>query len=401
MSSTPENPAYERPVANVLRERLAEPRRFLEVLAGPRQVGKTTAVHQVLRTMPVPSHYASGDDPLLRLTAWVDEQWGVARALAAAEGTAILALDEVHRVPGWADRIKALWDEDSCSAANVRVVLVGSSPWLLHQGLAERLHGRFETIRADQWSYAECRAAFVWDLDTYLFFGGYPGAAPLITDAARWRAYVRDSLLESTVARDVLALLRVDKPALMRQLLLCACELSGQIVSLTKLLGQLRDAGNVTTLAHYLRLLSTAGLVTELQKYSGSQVRRRASIPKLLVLDTALMSAAADMDMVAAKADGQYWGRLVESAVGAHLVRLRGDEVMYWNQGQAEVDYVVASTSRRPGSTRPLAVEVKSGRPRSGLRGLDLFLREYGPAETLLVGAGGLSLEEFLLLDSI
>lgn len=272
-------------------ERLGEERRFLQVVVGPRQVGKTTAVLQArvhLEAAGVPVHYASGDEPLLPAPVWIDEQWQVARAVSAVAEPSILCLDEVHKIPGWAERVKANWDRDTREGRALHVVVLGSSPWLVRQRLEESLAGRFETTPATHWSYPECRDAFAWDLETYLFFGGYPGAATLVGDFARWRAYVLDSIIEPTVSRDVLSLGRIDKPALLRQLFYLACDYSGQIVSYTKLLGQLQDAGNTTTLAGYLKRLGDAWLVTGLQKYSGRALRRRASSPKLLVLNTAL-----------------------------------------------------------------------------------------------------------------
>jgi len=389
---------FERPLVARLLGRLTEPRRFVQAVVGPRQVGKTTAVLQArshLEAAGVPFHYASGDEPLLPSAVWIDEQWQVARAVSASEEAAVLCLDEVHRIPGWAERVKANWDRDTREARALHVVVLGSSPLLVRQRLEESLAGRFETHPATHWSYPECREAFGWDLDTYVFYGGYPGAAPLVADYPRWRSYVLDSIIEPTVSRDVLSLGRIDKPALLRQLFYLACDYSGQIVSYTKLVGQLPDAGNTTTLADYLKRLADAWLVVGLQKYSGRAVRRRGSSPKLLVLNTALQSAVKGLTIDEARADAEHWGRLVETAVGAHLAATAaGDSaraLYYWRQGDLEVDYVVEARGALS------AIEVKSGRPRKDdAAGMAAFARLYSPQESTLVGSGGVPLEAFL-----
>ncbi|HJW74924.1 MAG TPA: AAA family ATPase [Thermoleophilia bacterium] len=387
---------FERPLVDTLVARLAQPRALIQAVVGPRQSGKTTAVTQAqarLEQRGARVLYASGDEPLIPGPGWIDQQWELARTLVD-HAPVILALDEVHKVPRWSERVKVNWDRDTREGRDVRVVLLGSSPLLVRKRLEESLAGRFETLLVTHWSFAECRTAFGWDLDTYLFYGGYPGSAPLIGDFDRWRSYILDSLIETTVSRDVLAMARIDKPALLRQLFYLACEYSGQVVAYTKLLGQLHDAGNTTTLAHYLDLLGSVWLVTGLQKYSGSRVRRRASRPKLLVLNTALMSAVKGVPLEVARADGGYWGRLVETAIGAHLEGLGAQEhhsLFYWSEGGLEVDYVVEAPQ---GLT---AIEVKSGKPRdSDAHGLDAFLGHYPQARARLVGEGGIALEDAL-----
>jgi predicted AAA+ superfamily ATPase len=389
---------FERPLVARLLERLAGHRRFVQVLAGPRQVGKTTAVLQArarLEATGVPVHYATGDEPLLPAAVWIDEQWQVARSVTSPTEPAVLVLDEVHRIPGWAERVKANWDRDTRETRDLHVVLLGSSPLQVRQRVEEALTGRFETLPATHWSYPECRDAFGWDVDTYLFHGGYPGAAPLIDDFARWRGYVLDSIVEPTVSRDVLSVGRVDKPALLRQLFYLACDYSGQVIAYTKLLGQLQDAGNTTTLAEYLRRLGDAWLVTGLQKYSGGALRRRASSPKLQVLNTALLSAVKGLRFEEARADGEHWGRLTESAVGAHLAAAAaGDrlkQLYYWREGGLEVDYVVEAS----GSLT--AIEVKSGRRRKDdTAGMAAFSARFAPRDSVVVGPGGVPLEDFL-----
>ena len=387
---------YRRSLDTELSERLEAPRHLMQVVWGPRQSGKTTSVTRVLDGIHLPHHYSSADSPATHSTTWIRQQWETARALLGPD-PAVLALDEIQKIPGWSGQVKALWDEDTRAERDLRVVLLGSAPLLMQAGLSESLAGRFETLHWTHWTFAECRDAFGWDLDTFLFFGGYPGAAPLVDDVKRWRAYIIDSLIETSVSRDILLMTRVDKPALLRQLFALACEYSGQILSYTKMLGQLTDAGNTTTLAHYLKLLEGAGLVVGLQKYSGSTVRRRASSPKLQVMNTALMSALSGKTPEQARADSAWWGRLAESAIGAHLITRSGTSgirVDYWREGDREVDFVVT------GQDEPIAIEVKSGGAPQRHGGTEAFLKRYPAARALLVGGDGIPLESFLLDDA-
>jgi hypothetical protein len=371
---------------------LREPRRFIQVIAGPRQVGKTTLVQDVTTASGLPLRYASADEPTLQGREWIGQQWDAAR-IAAVEGPAILVLDEVQKVSAWSDAVKARWDEDTGRGLPLHVVLLGSAPLLFQRGLADSLAGRFELIRLPHWSTAEMGEAFGWSIEQSIYFGGYPGSAPLIGDEDRWARYIRDALIEPTIARDVLLLTRVDKPALLRRLFELACRYSGQVLSYTKILGQLQDAGNTTTLSHYLELLAAAGMVTGLPKYAGQVVRQRGSSPKLMVLNTALLTAQSGTTFAAARADGELWGRIVESAVGAHLVNaaaLAAFEVFYWRDRNREVDFVVRSRDRLT------AIEVKSGRSRDTLAGMKAFSAAFHPDRTLLVGGGGIPVEEFL-----
>jgi predicted AAA+ superfamily ATPase len=385
--------AYRRPQAAVLGARLAEPRRFIQVVAGPRQVGKTTLVQQVVETAGLPVIFASADEPTLRGPEWIAQQWEAAR-LASGPGGGLLVVDEVQKAVGWAESVKRLWDEDTRAGHSLKVVLLGSAPLLIQRGLTESLTGRFEVIHLPHWSAAEMRDAFGWDMDRFIFYGGYPGAAPLTRDHARWTRYVLDSLIEPTIARDVLLLTRVDKPALLRRLFELGCRYSGQILSYTKMLGQLQDAGNTVTLAHYLDLLGAAGMVTGLPKFAGQTARARGSSPKLQVLNTALMTAQSGLTFDQARADREFWGRLVESAIGAHLANAaaRGAcDVFYWRERNREVDFVV-----RAGSMLA-AIEVKSGRAPGVQPGMGAFVEAFHPGRTMLVGGDGIAVDEFLL----
>jgi len=386
---------YTRPHGLVLANRLTEPRRFIQVVAGPRQVGKTTLVQQVTEGSGLPVRYASADEPTLRGPMWIGQQWELARAADrdADQHGAVLVLDEVQKIPNWSESIKRLWDEDTRARRTLKVVLLGSAPLLMQQGLTESLAGRFEVLHLPHWSFAEMQAAFGWSLGQFLFYGGYPGAAPLIEDEQRWVNYIRDSLIETTISRDVLLLSRVDKPVLLRRLFQLGCSYSGQVLSYTKMIGQLQDAGNTTTLAHYLELLAGAGMLTGISKFAGQRVRQRASSPKLQVFNTALMTAQAGITFEEARADHQFWGRLTESAVGAHLANAAaagGCEVYYWRDRNREVDFVV-----RLGRTLT-AIEVKSGRTRDTQPGLAAFCDAFRSARMLLVGGDGLALGDFL-----
>ena len=386
---------FVRDQGSVLARRLREPRRFIQVVAGPRQTGKTTLVRQIVSAAEVPFHYASADEPTLRERAWIGEQWNVARESARGAGRrgAILVLDEVQKIPDWSEAVKRLWDEDSVEKLPLKLVILGSAPLLIQRGLTESLAGRFEILHLPHWSFAEMRSAFGWSTEEYIFRGGYPGSAPLASEHARWRRYIIDALIETTISRDVLLLTRVDKPALLRRLFELGCRYSGQILSYTKMLGQLQDAGNATTLAHYLELLAGAGMVTGLQKFAGGAARSRGSIPKLQVLNTALMTAQSGMTLAEARADHEYWGRLTESAVGAHLANAAAAgicQLYYWRDRNREVDFVV-----RSGRT-VTAIEVKSGRARDVQAGLAAFAEVFKPKRALLVGADGIPIEEFL-----
>ena len=393
MSTEPR--AFERSHADTLAARLTEPRRFLQVVAGARQVGKTTLMGQVLSRLDVPNLFVSADEPTVGDTAWLAAQWERGRLAAAEAGKtgSVLVLDEVQKIPRWSETVKRLWDEDSRARRPVKVVLLGSAPLLMQQGLTESLAGRFEVVHLPHWSYAEMRAAFGFSLEDYLYFGGYPGAAPLIKDPQRWKRYLLDSLIETTIARDVLLMTRVDKPALLRRLFELGCRYSGQVLSYTKMLGQLQDAGNTTTLAHYLELLAGAGMLTGLQKYAGRSVRQRGSSPKLQVLNTALMTAQSGLSPEEARSDREFRGRLVESAAGAHLANAAASgtcEVFYWREQNQEVDFVVRA------GRAVLAIEVKSGRAPDAFSGLAAFSEAFKPKRTLLVGADGVALDEFL-----
>jgi predicted AAA+ superfamily ATPase len=388
---------FKRPAFHTLLKRVQEPKRFIQVLAGPRQTGKTTIARQVSEAVSFPVHFATADEPTLKDRNWLIQQWEMARLRVRDEKKgkgALLILDEAQKITNWSEAVKRLWDEDSAAGIPLKVVLLGSFPLLLQKGLTESLAGRFEVIPITHWFYPEMKEAFGWRLEQYIFFGGYPGAAVFIGEQERWARYIIDSLIETTLSRDILLLTRVDKPALLRRLFQLSCDYSGWVLSYQKMLGQLHEAGNTTTLAHYLNLLEGAGLVLGLSKYSGKQVRQRASSPKLQVMNTALMTAPSPYSLASAQRDREYWGRLAESAVGAHLInQTRGKkaEIFYWLERNQEVDFVIRSGKDL------VCFEVKSGRTRERLSGMSAFAKAHKPKRQLLAGQEGIPLEEFLL----
>lgn len=391
---------YKRLIYNTILKRTNEPRRFIQVLSGPRQTGKTTLARQIMEAFNGYAHYASADEPALKDSSWVEQHWEICRLKLRTNShyqKSLLILDEVQKIHGWSETVKRLWDEDTISGQEVLLVILGSSPLLMQKGLTESLAGRFEIIAVTHWSYAEMRDAFQWKVNHYVYYGGYPGAAALIDDEQRWKSYVHDSLIETSISRDILLMTRVDKPALLRRLFEVGCAYSGQILSYQKMLGQLQDAGNTVTLAHYLHLLQEAGLLTGLSKYAGQQVRQRASSPKLLVLNTALMSSSGHVNLDEARLDTDFWGRLVESAVGASLANnIKGKDIrlFYWSGRNREVDFVLARGDAL------VAIEVKSGRRKTNLPGIEAFSREFPVKRKLLVGSQGIPLEEFFLMPA-
>lgn len=401
---------YEREQAQILRQRLKERPSFINIVAGPRQVGKSTMVRQVLAghssiylaaDRPVSTSSDAGDGATVPVAGskptaqWLVDQWGQARVQASKlpeNQNFVIAVDEVQKIPSWSELVKGLWDEDRDNQLNMHVVLLGSSPWLMQQGLAESLAGRYELIPMTHWSYPEMQQAFDFTLDEYIYFGGYPGAAHLIRDGERWRNYVAASLITPNIDKDILQMTRVDKPALLKAMFELGTHYSGQIIALKKMKGELEGAGNEVTLADYLQLLTQAGLLAGLKKFAGQEHRQRASPPKFNVLNTALMSALTGYSFEQAKADRSYWGRLVESAVGAHLFNTASDncQLHYWRESPHEVDFILADKHCLT------AIEVKSASGYAQPKGLAYFATKYKQAKLLIVGEGGLPLTECL-----
>jgi predicted AAA+ superfamily ATPase len=375
-------------------ERMKEPRSFIQVVMGPRQVGKSTLVGQVLDLLNIPSAFIAADAVAHAGSTWLEQQWESARMQWRASGSPefILAVDEIQKVPNWSEVVKKMWDGDSRTGQNIKVILLGSSRLLLQQGLTESLAGRFETTHLGHWSFAEMHHAFGVSHEEYVWYGGYPGPAVLQRDESRWKHYVRDALIETTLSKDILMLTRVEKPALLRSLFELGCLYSGQILSYTKIMGQLQDAGNTTTLAHYLQLLEAAGLLTGLEKYAGEQIRKRSSSPKFQVYNTGLITAEQGESFDRVRASPMAWGRWVESAIGAHLVNNQqsgGYQVYYWRHRSDEVDYVLEKEGQ------VIGLEVKSGATQKA-PGMAAFQKYHHPNKVLLVGQSGIPWETFL-----
>lgn len=380
-----------------LKLRLTEPRRFIQVLMGPRQVGKTTLTEQVLESLQKPYLSISADAVPNAGDLWLEQQWETARLQYIRSGSNdfILAIDEIQKISNWSEVVKKLWDEDTKSKSKIKVVLLGSSRLLLQQGLTESLAGRFETTHISHWSFAEMNESFGFTPEQYVWFGGYPGAASLIPDEERWKNYVNDALIETSISRDILMLTRVDKPALLRKLFELGCLYAGQILSYTKIVGQLQDAGNTTTIAHYLDLLDTAGLLAGIEKYSGEELRQRSSSPKFQVYNTALITAQQPESLEEVQKKPEVWGRWVEASIGAHLVNSQlsgGYTVHYWRHRNDEIDFVLE------GKGKVIGIEVKSGVTQRA-KGMDAFKKMHHPDKILLVGTSGIPWHEFLKIS--
>lgn len=367
------------------------------VLAGPRQVGKSTLVRQVVQGLTIPYSVEVADAVDPKDSDWIRRIWEGARTTMTLRGEQerLLVIDEIQKIDNWSEVVKREWDEDTRRHIQLKVVLLGSSRLLLKKGLSESLAGRFELIRLGHWSYHEMHEAFGMTLDQFIYFGGYPGAAPLVEDEKRWRKYIKDSLVTPSIEKDVLMTATIYKPALMKQLFELGCSYSAEMLSLTKLMGQLQDAGNVTTLAAYLELLDQCTLLKGLQKYAHDDARKRSSIPKYQVYNNALLTAYKGCSFLTDRTDTQLWGRWVESAIGAHLIGSAEEldyQIFYWRESSLEVDFILVNKGK------VTAIEVKSGR-RGMNSGLPAFAKAFHPHRSFVVGTGGVSIEDFLSSD--
>lgn len=388
---------YKKIEYNTIKNRLEEPRKFIQVVMGPRQVGKSTVVKQVLQELNAPYQFFSADNVPATNSSWVSNCWAAVRSLKENKGyeSIVLVIDEVQKIANWSEVVKKEWDDDTFYDRNIKVLLLGSSRVLLEKGLSESLGGRFEEIRITHWSYSEMRDCFGFNLDQYLFYGGYPGAASLIGDDERYMQYVQSAIVDATINKDILMDTPVGKPALLRQTFELGAAYSGQLLSLTKMLGELQDAGNTTTLAGYVNLLNESGMLNGLRKYSIDMARRNSSIPKFQVYNNALKTIYSPHSFEQAILDRKAWGHIFESGVGAYIISqafVHRFEVFYWRERDAEVDFVL----RKKGSV--VAIEVKSNAEKK-TAGLDLFKKNFKPHTVVLVGDGGLSAEEFLSMD--
>lgn len=388
---------YKRAVYQTIKSRLEEPRRFIQVLMGARQIGKSTVVKQVLQDLDIPFRFFSADNVPATSGEWISECWEAVRTIKRAQGlsTVILVIDEIQKISSWSEVIKKEWDLDSFNDLDIRVLLLGSSRVLLERGLSDSLAGRFEEIRMSHWSYNEMHDCFGLSLDQYIFYGGYPGAASLINDEDRFIQYIQSSIIDATINKDILMDTRISKPSLLRQTFELGSAYSGEILSLNKMLGALQDAGNTSTLSAYLNLLGDSGLLCGLQKYSVDMARRRASIPKLQVYNNSLKTVYSSLGFEQAILDRKSWGRIFESGIGAYLVSQAFEhrfEVFYWRDGSDEVDFIL----RKRNSV--VAIEVKSNNEKH-TKGLGRFTEIFKPTTSFIVGDGGIGAEEFLSMD--
>ena len=388
---------FERSEFKSLMKRMNEPRKFIQVLMGPRQVGKTTLISQLLENKGTPFHSSSADAIASSNTSWLEQQWETARLkmnqLESKEF--LLVIDEIQKINNWIEIVKLLWDTDTREKRNLKVILSGSSRLLLQQGLTESLAGRFESTYMGHWSFSEMHQAFGWNVNEYVWYGGYPGSASIVKDEERWKNYVQDSLIETSISKDILMLTRVDKPALMKRLFELGCLYSGQILSYTKMLGQLQDAGNTTTLSHYLELLDTAGLLAGIEKFTANAVRTISSSPKFQVHNTALISSQRNEIFAEILIKPKEWGRMVESAIGAHLINhslTNGFTVHYWREKNKEVDFVIEKRGK------VVALEIKSG-DAGNTSGMTAFKDKFNPHKILLIGKNGLPWQNFLKMN--
>ncbi len=388
---------YKRAEYQIIKNRLEEQRKFIQVVMGARQIGKSTVVKQVLKDISIPFQLFSADNVPATNSAWISNCWAAVRSLKENNGwnCVILVIDEIQKIANWSEVVKKEWDEDTFHDCNIKVLLLGSSRVLLEKGLSESLAGRFEEIRMSHWSYSEMRDCFGFSVDQYLYYGSYPGAATLVEEQDRFQQYIQSAIIEATINKDILMNTPISKPALLRQTFELGAAYSGNLLSLNKMLGSLQDAGNASTLAGYINLLEESGLLCGLQKYSIDTARRKASIPKLQVFNNALKMVYTPVTFEQVLLDRKAWGHIFESGIGAYLVSqgfVHRFEVFYWRERNDEVDFVL----RKKGSI--IAIEVKSNAEKK-TGGLEKFRELFAPRAAFIVGDGGISVEDFLSMD--
>ncbi|NWF88028.1 MAG: ATP-binding protein [Ignavibacteriaceae bacterium] len=382
-----------------LQSRIQDKNHLIQVITGPRQVGKTTLASQLVDKIQIPYSFISADAVPSSLTTWVEQQWEAARIkLKNSDAESfLLIIDEIQKIHNWSEVVKKLYDQDRRNKINLKVILLGSSTLMIAKGLTESLTGRFELIQLPHWTYSEMNEAFGLTPEQFVYFGSYPGSAIFISDEKRWRDYILNSIIEPTISKDILQLTAIQKPALLKSLFEHACLYNSEILSYNKMLGQLLDAGNTTTLSHYQRLLDSAWMITGLQKFSGSTVKIKSSTPKLLTYNTAFVSVYSNVDFATIITKPELWGRRVEQSVGAYLLnqsRIHNFDLFYWREGNAEVDFVLRKNKKL------VTVEVKAGKVKFH-EGLELFKKKYKPAKSILISEDNLSWQEFIKTDTL
>lgn len=388
---------FERKQINTAEKRIREKKNLIQVITGPRQSGKTTLATQLTRKITTPFSFTSADGVPSSSSVWIEQQWEAARIKmkTSCANSFLLIIDEIQKINNWSEYVKKEWDKDRTNKINLRVILLGSSTLLIDKGLSESLTGRFEIIKLPHWSFVEMKEAFGFKPEEYVYFGGYPGAAEFINDEVRWKDYIHNSIIETTISKDILQLTTIQKPALLKNLFELACIYNGEILSYNKILGQLADAGNTTTLAHYQNLLNQVWFISGLQKYSGSKISVKSSSPKWLSYNTALLSVYSGKRFSESINSLDIWGRRIEQTVGSHLLnqsRLSDFNVFYWREGNLEVDFAIQKNKKI------VTIEVKSGKAKFHA-GLESFKKKYKTFKSILISDDSMPWKEFLRLD--
>lgn len=388
-----------------LKKRISEPAPSrIQILTGPRQVGKTTLLLDLARSTKIASRYLALDAPEASIPGWWDRQWELILQVAG-EKKVLLLLDEVQFLPDWTRVVKSAVDQIYRMKIPVHIIATGSSALKVGAGAKETMAGRFERLAICHWAPSDIQKAFRLTpkeaVTRYLRFGGFPGGMNLISDLQRWRAYIRDSIMEPAIGRDLIHAEKIRKPSLFRQVFGICTKYPSEIVSLGKIGGALLEEGTLDTISQYLEILQEAYLVAPIRKFSRKEIRRRASPPKLIPLSNAFLAASGHENLPTHQSDPQAWGRWVETACIAFLIN-SGLTVHYWREEPFEVDVVVENADGE------WAIEIKSGAFSGGdLRGLFEFCKKF-PSFTPIVicenehqeparrsGVQSLSFEEF------
>ena len=354
-------------IAKIIKLRMDETSPLLQIIQGPRQVGKTTALQQYYDSnhKRTPIHFVSGD--VISSALWIQEQWQIAR-----DAEKILIIDEIQKIPNWSEMIKKLWDEDKRKRLKPKCILTGSSSLSLQKGLSESLTGRFESISANHWSYQQSNQLHIMDLDEYLIYGGYPKSYSFMKDKKRWVDYITHSIVETVIGKDILMQAYVKSPALFRQAFYLLTSFPAQVISYNKLLGQLQDKGNIDLIKSYIELYESAYLIKTIQKFSGSEIRKKTSSPKIIIMAPALAS----FHRIESLTDDER-GRIFESAVGAEFIKAQF-KPYYWADGDYEVDFVLEYKKNL------IAIEVKSGKKKRS-SSLEVFKKKYPTVKIIYI----------------
>lgn len=361
-------------------QRLSEKPRFIQVVLGPRQVGKTTGVLQLKDFLDTDYQYENADAVFSSKSEWLKQIWLETRLKAQSEKVPVLVIDEVQSIPEWSTIIKGLWDMDKVEKKLFHIILLGSSSLELHHGLNESLAGRFEYIHVPHWNFQESRELVPsLTLEEFMDYGGYPEPL-LIAEKERRDNYLRNSILEPVITKDILQNVTVKRPGLFRQAFEITCLHAGEVLSLNKFLGQLQEGGNVDLVKHYLSLYEMAFLVRTIEKYSTNKIQKKSSSPKLLPLAPAFLTLFGENDR----------GRKFELVVGNHLLQ-KHQQVFYWREGNHEVDYVVKLENKLIG------IEVKSGR-KMKLSGLEAFSKKF-QTRTIIITPKNFHLIDELIIN--